>query len=99
MLCAIPQMIEPSRKIAIAETNSGRRRGGRGQQICRDRPGHVFDAVQLAGHRRQCGRDDGLIDRAQKHAAHRAAQHQQDLAMREADRRGRVDRVGHCRRV
>ena len=58
--------------VDVGELAVERRRRGRGEQIGGHHPGQVLDVVEGAAHGRQGGRDDGLIERAQKHRQHQA---------------------------
>ena len=52
-----------------------RRRRGGGEQIRRHDPGQIVDVGQAFADRRQRGRDDGLLQRGQKHRQHDAGHH------------------------
>ncbi len=58
--------------VDVGELAVERRRRGRGQQIGGHHPGQALDVVEGAAHGRQGGRDDGLIERAEKHRQHQA---------------------------
>ena len=77
-----PASIEPARKIRIAAMEDGlspvhvaelpvdRRRDGRREQIRGDDPREVVQPSEVPDDRRECGRDDRLVERGEEHAEH-----------------------------
>ena len=60
-----------------------RRGRGRRQQVGRHHPGQIFEVAEGAADGRQRGRDNGLVERAQKHRQHDAEHDGADFRMRQ----------------
>ena len=79
--------------VDIAQGAEYRGHRGRRQQIGGDDPRQAGDVLELAADGRQRGRDDGLVQRRQKHRQHQAHQDGTDFARRERDPRRNRRRV------
>ncbi len=72
--------------VEVGQLAVDRRCRRRGQEIGRNDPGEMLDAVEIGRNARQRRRDDGLVERGEEHAEHQADQDDDRLAMVETAR-------------
>jgi hypothetical protein len=75
--------------VNVGELSKQRRRCGGREEISGHHPGQIVDPAETPADRRQRRRDNGLLQRGEKHRQHDAED--------DRTRHGRVDRLGHRR--